>query len=433
MNFLIKGACLAILLFIHSHLLSQEISTQESAEKICKYFNENKTDSVHHYFSEEVKQKMPANTLKTVWEQVKQQMGNLNNFTTPKLKPENGKYFYVSVFTFEKMELELRLPFNETGLLSGLFFAPVQNASEYKTPKYSFKGEYSEVPLEITNGRIKLKAILTKPDKKKFPCVILVHGSGPGDMDETINSNKPFKDIAIGLAQQGIATIRYDKRTLNYKDDSLSNTPTKEVVEDAVKAYYLAAQQNGVDKEQIYVLGHSLGGYLAPEIATKCNGIKGLILMAAPARALEDIILQQYNYILALDSLDSDEKRKLQDLKSAVDLVKYRKYTLQSPGTDLPLQIPASYWIELSNYNHLEMISKLDLDILVLNGSNDYQVTKEDFDLWKNALKANKIAEFKYYNGLYHLFMKGNNVPADYNNPSNVEEIVLKDIAEFIR
>ena len=46
-----------------------------------------------------------------------------------------------------------------------------------------------------------------------FPAVVLVHGSGPNDRDETIGPNKPFKDLAWGLASQGIAVLRYDKRT----------------------------------------------------------------------------------------------------------------------------------------------------------------------------------------------------------------------------
>ncbi|MDZ7606573.1 MAG: hypothetical protein U5K79_13515 [Cyclobacteriaceae bacterium] len=52
--------------------------------------------------------------------------------------------------------------------------------------------------------------------KNSFPIVLFVHGSGPNDRDETIGPNKPFRDIAYGLAEKGIASLRYDKRTFVY-------------------------------------------------------------------------------------------------------------------------------------------------------------------------------------------------------------------------
>lgn len=51
---------------------------------------------------------------------------------------------------------------------------------------------------------------------KKVPTIILVHGSGPCDMDMTIGKTKVFQDMAYGLAKQGIVVLRYDKRTYTY-------------------------------------------------------------------------------------------------------------------------------------------------------------------------------------------------------------------------
>jgi dienelactone hydrolase len=432
-----KFYSVVLFIFLTLQHFAQEINLNNRSQSICKFFKEDKTDSVHYFFSQDVKLKMSAQMLSTVWQQVKQQMGSLKEFSQPINRTEIAKNFYTAVFTFENMQLELRLPFNDEGYLVGLFFAPIQNATEYKMPSYSFKGEYSEVPLEINNGPVKLKALFTKPNKKKFPCVILVHGSGPGDMDETIGKNKPFKDIAIGLAQQGIGTIRYDKRTLNYKEDSLTDTPTKEVVSDAQAALRLALIQGGVDVDNVYILGHSFGGFMAPSIAVNSIKIKGIILMAAPARPLEQLLLEQYTYVLGLDSLDNDERRKLADLTISVNLIKNKNFTLQTPRENLPLHIPTTYWMELSYYNPLTLLQSIsknqNLDILVINGSMDYQVTQTDFNMWKEALKNNPKVEFKYYEGLYHLFMKGKGIPTDYDSASHIEEHVIKDIASFIR
>lgn len=63
-----------------------------------------------------------------------------------------------------------------------------------------------------------LNGILTFPNETNglFPTVVLVHGSGPSNMDEKIGNNYLFKDLAEGLSEKGIAVLRYDKRTLVY-------------------------------------------------------------------------------------------------------------------------------------------------------------------------------------------------------------------------
>ena len=62
-------------------------------------------------------------------------------------------------------------------------------------------------------GPVPLPGTLTLPKGKgPFRGVVLVHGSGAGDRDETLVGNKPFRDIAWGLAEHGIVVLRYDKR-----------------------------------------------------------------------------------------------------------------------------------------------------------------------------------------------------------------------------
>ena len=116
-----------------------------------------------------------------------------------------------------------------------------------------------------------LPGTLTVPKGEgPFPAVILLQGSGPSDRDETIGGLKPFRDIAEGLAEQGVAVYRFDKRTYAYgaelsvkKDISLAD----EYLEDAVNAVQLLAKQEKIDPARIWVLGHSLGGTAVPAIA----------------------------------------------------------------------------------------------------------------------------------------------------------------------
>ena len=127
--------------------------------------------------------------------------------------------------------------------------------------------------------RDRLAAIITTPKgATNFPMVVLVHGSGPSDLDGTVGPNKPLKDIADGLACKGIGSIRYVKRTVVYAAEfGKAFTVKEEVLDDAVAAIALAKTVKGADVKSIYVLGHSLGGMLAPRIATLVPDIKGII------------------------------------------------------------------------------------------------------------------------------------------------------------
>jgi dienelactone hydrolase len=113
--------------------------------------------------------------------------------------------------------------------------------------------------------------------------VALVHGSGPNDRDETVGGTKVFKDLAEGLASRGIVVLRYEKRTKQY-GARMANMPRytvqDEAVDDAAKAAAMLQTQPQVDPRRVFVLGHSLGGYIAPRIAEEEGKLAGLILLA---------------------------------------------------------------------------------------------------------------------------------------------------------
>src|SRR5690606_19348563 len=111
-----------------------------------------------------------------------------------------------------------------------------------------------------------------------FPAVVLVHGSGPQDRDETVGANRPFLDIARGLAAQGIAVLRYDKRTQARPQDFAAGdyTVDDETTNDAITAVAALGAAEGIDPDRIHVLGHSQGAMLAPRIAAHSGHVAGL-------------------------------------------------------------------------------------------------------------------------------------------------------------
>src|SRR4051794_36392117 len=146
------------------------------------------------------------------------------------------------------------------------------------------QNHFTEEPVVVGSGEWALPGTLTLPTGTgPFPAVVLVHGSGPHDRDETIGPNKPFRDLAWGLATRGIAVLRYEKRTKEHGAKFVKeNTYTlrSEVIDDVRAAVALLRSHRSVDPKRIFVAGHSQGAVAAPRVAELEPGLGGVILLA---------------------------------------------------------------------------------------------------------------------------------------------------------
>jgi uncharacterized protein len=299
-----------------------------------------------------------------------------------------------------------------------------------------------ETEVVIGTNEWRLPGTLTTPASGgPFPAVVLVHGSGPADRDETLYSTKPFRDLAWGLASRGVAVLRYVKRTKEYGNrlatGKISVTLKEETVDDAVAAVALLKKTEGIDPKRIYVLGHSLGGTAIPRIGAADPQIHGLVVLAGSARPLEDVALEQITYISTLDTMTPPDRRKmlLDKFAAQVARVKDPKLSQDTPVTELPLHLPADYWLDLRGYHPAEAAKQLRQPMLILQGERDYQSTMDDFKLWKAALDGRKNVAFKSYPKLNHLFVEGEGkaTPAEYMKPARVSETVIDDIAAWVK
>ncbi|MDR0887625.1 MAG: alpha/beta fold hydrolase [Candidatus Methanoplasma sp.] len=284
-----------------------------------------------------------------------------------------------------------------------------------------------------------LDGLLTLPDgsKEDLPAVVLVHGSGPQDLDERIGDNVPFRDIAEYLTDKGIAVLRYNKRTFVHGQkmvDEGNITVENETIEDAILAADILRNDPRIDKNRIFILGHSMGAMLAPRIDAEGGNFSGLILLAGTLRTLREIIKEQGR--AAVDSLSGSAKvvaaqqvaavaSQLNNIDSLSD--EEAKKTSLFGGAD------AYYFKEMEAHPADGYLEKIDKPILVLHGEADFQVSVEkDFAGYRKLLGNRTNVTFKTYPKLSHLFTEAIAGNSDYKIPGKVDTTVLNDISEWV-
>jgi fermentation-respiration switch protein FrsA (DUF1100 family) len=188
-----------------------------------------------------------------------------------------------------------------------------------------------------------------------------------------------------------------------------------------------------VDPARIFVLGHSLGGYMAPRIGAGNPAIAGLIVLAGNARPLTVLVSEQVNYLARLDgTVSSDEQTEIDALQEVI-----ANTEAAQPGDDpatLLFSAPAAYWIDLNAYDPVATAQALDMPMLFLQGERDYQVTMTDFETWQAGLAGREDVTFMSYPDLNHLFMSGSgpSQPSEYDQPGHVDEAIINDIVNWI-
>lgn len=430
---------LVILLFISQLSFGQSIvALINRADLFFDTMDKGKFEEAHSFFDVSVKDKITVDELKLFWLRLGNNLGEYQSVDGAK-NTVQGEFFQVTLNCgFTRGSQAFTFVFNKAEKLVGFFVVPQDNnEAVYSSPAYADTSLYSEKEIKIKFAGGEMAGIYTTPKgASNFPVVVFVHGSGPADMDETVGPNKPFKDLAAGLAAKGIASIRYVKRTMVY--GHLFNkafTVKEEVTDDAMAAISLARTLPGVNKSRIFLFGHSLGGMLAPRIAALAPDLNGIILAAAPGRKFADVVYEQNKtFFEASGDTSAAGKKQFKETIEEIDRSRLLKLGDIAPDSII-LSAPASYWIDLNTYDHLGTAKKIKNRILVVQGANDFQISVVDYNIWKSTLAANKNATFKLYPDLNHLLSsqkeKGNG--QQYRVPANVSASLINDIAEWIK
>ncbi|MFN7918504.1 MAG: alpha/beta fold hydrolase [Bryobacteraceae bacterium] len=380
-------------------------------------------------FDARMKAALPAEKLGAVWESLATQFGAYQGHGAPVRRSVSGFEVYSIPCRFERATMECRVTLNGEGKVSGFFVLPAAETAPVPAPPAP-----GEVGVTVGKEPYALPGTLTLPQTGgPFPAVVLVHGSGPLDRDETIGPNKPFRDLAEGLRARGVATLRYEKRTFRHKASMPEKiTLREEVVDDAAWAVDELAKRAVIDRKRIFVVGHSLGGMVAARIAAQSDKVAGLVLMAAPTRPFLDVFRAQFRYIAGLPENSSPEAK--QQLEQTLAQVK-RLDPLPSDDGERILGAPAVYWRDLLSCRPAKEAESFRGPMLIVQGERDYQVTMDDFAGWKRGFASRDGVTLRSYPKLNHLFIEGEakSTPADTMKPGHVSEAVIDDIARWVK
>jgi len=299
------------------------------------------------------------------------------------------------------------------------------------------------------------------------PAVVIVAGSGASDMDGNMFGIRPYYDIARFLADNGIASIRHDKRTLTHiAQFDPSWTVYEEAMADALLAAEILRNDPRIDSDRIYIIGHSLGGILAPRINNLPGGdFAGLIIMGASPRSLLDVAVEQIQeqidigraaieaFMLTPEAqvpeileIAMAQAAEIEMAQLTVDGMVAFAETLPGMTAEQALAnlVPVFgafplYWYDLFNNPMEQDLALANVTMLFLQGARDFQVLADvDFVMLQEIMAGRDDATFILYENLNHNFLPSNatNI-ADHTaemmmSTDTVSPEVLRDIVNWI-
>jgi pimeloyl-ACP methyl ester carboxylesterase len=252
-----------------------------------------------------------------------------------------------------------------------------------------------EQEIRFASDEIQLSGTMTFPDSAgPFPMVLLITGSGQVDRNE--NHKKmhlnAFYDISHYLAQNGIASLRYDKRGVGQSEGDYWSTGFYDHVQDAQAAIKFVKKQENIQSDHIFVLGHSEGSFIATKLAGDETDIAGIILVSGGAQSGEAVLKWQAIQIAkGMKGINGWLIRTLH-----INVSKAQQKQLEKIKTSqkdwyrqqMLVKINARWLREFMAYNPSDDLRHITIPVLAITGSKDIQVDPQDLEKMASLIKS---------------------------------------------
>lgn len=409
---------------------------ERRAREFLGLLAEGSFEAAYDRFNEPAREGLTVATLEQAWGQTTVGAGEFVSIDTAEYQGTTDGREVVSVETvFDRVRNTFTVVLRNGGIDG--FELTSQDAYAWEPPAYADESAFTEeqVTLDATES-CELGGTIALPDgDDTVPGVVIVHGSGPNDRDGTHGPNKPYKELGWGLASRGVATLRYDKRT-NACDVDLSDVTIDDVAtDDALTAVERLRNHDRVVADGVFLVGHSLGGVLAPRIATRDGSLAGAVMLApGPVRPMAETVLDQQRHLLDQQNL-TDEEREQALSEFRATAAKIRSLDIGDDEVLLGLG-GREYFRTLERYDGPETAAGLDTPLFLAMGGRDYQITVEnDLPVWQDALSEDSTVTVEVYDDLNHLFQKGDgpSTGTEYYEADAVFALgVIEDIVSFV-
>ncbi|MEC3954396.1 hypothetical protein VMT65_15250 [Nocardia sp. CDC153] len=416
--------------------MSVDMDSATVASKVVELLRDERFDELATLFAPRLAEVVSADTVRVGWTGEIAKVGAVRTVGTPAGEAADAGLTRVRVaLTCERGGIVVHMAVDGRGELHGLRLA-APDESAWTPPDYADPRRFTEREITLGGGETAVSGTLTMPKGRGArPAVVLV-ASGAVDRDVTIGPNKPFKDLAWGLASRGAAVVRFDK--LTYAHSGFESAPGFTMVEEylphALAAVESLRREPGVDPARVYVVGHSGGGKAAPRIAAADSAIAGVGILAGDTIPLTRSILRALAHIAEVQP-DTDMTETVESTRLQVARTESPTLSPETPTAELLFNWPASYWLDLRDYDQVATAAALNRPILLVQGGRDYQVTvEEDLRLWRNGLSGSPDVTIRVHAADDHLLFPGTgpSTPGDYVEPNHVDPEVITDIADWL-
>ena len=395
-------------------------------------------------FTEGLRPMVTAAALQAAWETALAEHGPVSTVGVPVSEPVAGDMVAVKVpLAFERGALTLAVYLSGAGQLTGLQLEPAANAepaAPWQPPSYADPDRFDEHDVTLGSGPLAVPGTLSLPRAAgPHPALLLLGGSGPVDRDGTILRSRPLKDLAWGLASQGVAVLRFDKVTYAHPDQVGANrafTVADEYLPDALAGLGLLRNHPAIDAARVFAAGHSLSGTVAPRVAAADPAVAGLVILAGGTEPLAWAAVRQVRYLASLDPASAAAAQPGIDAMTAQAMrVDAPDLSPETPDHELPFGVPAAYWLDLRGYDPVAVAAGLGRPMLILQGGRDYQVTvADDLSRWQAGLGPKPGVTIGVYPPDNHFFFPGagQSSPAELATAQHVDPDVIADIHHWL-